>query len=474
VEAGKMELDLEPVPIAALIANSLPIIKEKAAERRIRLEMEADSDLGSILVDVRKVKQILFNLLSNAVKFTDDGGRVVLRAERVPAAEVGQTSGTWAGRRFAARESEFTEYLKLSVSDDGIGISEQDLERLFQPFSQIDSGLARKFEGTGLGLAMVKLLTELHGGAISLESCSGEGSCVTVWLPVRVPEAAVPARDGKRAVSPVEISPVTLPPSSSPQAGAEDGARTALVVEDDMRSAGLIRVQLEAQGFRVVHATSAEDALALAEEHRLSLIILDIMLPQMTGWEFLSRIKLSPDLRRVPVVIVSILADPAKGFSLGASAVIQKPISRQELHETLVDIGIIPLSDGDSRRILIVDDDPAAVALLAMHVQGLASTILRADGGRAAIEMARREHPDLILLDLMMPEVSGFDVVAALHRDPGTASIPIVVVTAKEIAADDRARLNGYVTAIVEKATFNAGQFAGEVRRAMSGRARVA
>jgi CheY-like chemotaxis protein len=173
-------------------------------------------------------------------------------------------------------------------------------------------------------------------------------------------------------------------------------------------------------------------------------------------------------------VIVSILADPAKGFSLGASAVIQKPISRQELHETLVDIGVIPLAEGDSRRILIVDDDPAAVALMAMHVEGLASTILRADGGRAAIEMARRDHPDLILLDLMMPEVSGFDVVAALHRDPATASIPIVVVTAMEIAAEDRARLNGYVTAIVEKATFDPGQFAAEVRRAMSGRALVA
>jgi PAS domain S-box-containing protein len=473
VEAGKMELDLEAVPIAALIANSLPIIKEKAAERRIRLELEAEGDLGSIRVDVRKVKQILYNLLSNAVKFTDDGGRVVLHAERVPAAEVGRTSRSWNGRNFAARESGFTEYLKLSVSDDGIGISEQDLERLFQPFSQIDSGLARKFEGTGLGLAMVKLLTELHGGAISMESCVGEGSCVTIWLPVRPMEANVLADEGQTGSAPVAMSPDAVLPSPATPIEAAAGAGTALVVEDDMASAGLIRAQLETQGFGVVHATSAEDALVLALEQRFSLIILDILLPQMTGWEFLTRIKLSPDLRRIPVVIVSILADPAKGFSLGASAVIQKPISRQELHEALVDIGVIPLSTGDSRRILIVDDDPAAVALMAMHVEGLASSIMRADGGRAAIEIARREHPDLILLDLMMPEVSGFDVVAALHRDAATASIPIVVVTAMEIVADDRARLNGSVTAIVEKADFDPGQFAAEVRRAMSGRAQV-
>jgi len=478
VEAGKMELDLEQVPITALVANSLSIIKERAAERRVGLELEAGSDLGDIRVDVRKVKQILYNLLSNAVKFTDDGGHVVLRLDRVPAAEVGQTSGSWVGRSFAARDNEFAEFLRISVSDDGIGISKDDLERLFQPFSQIDSGLARKFEGTGLGLAMVKLLTELHGGAITLESAKGEGSRVTLWLPVLpMGEDAGEAGDRPkvaltipRTIHSIPVSPLTLPPSVLPSAASAHGARTALVVEDDDASAGVIRVQLETQGFVVVHATSAEDALLLALKKAPSLIILDIMLKQMSGWEFLCRIRESPELRRIPVVIVSILPDSERGFSLGASAVLQKPISRHELHEALVDIGMLPLHGGRSRKILIVDDDPAAMALLAMHVEGLASTILRANGGLAAIEIARREQPDLILLDLMMPYVSGFDVVAALHEEPETAGIPIVVVTAREVAAADRARLNGYVTAIVEKAAFDPRQFADEVRRAMSGR----
>jgi PAS domain S-box-containing protein len=474
VEAGKMELDLEQVPIAALVANSLSIIKEKAAERRIGLELEAGSDLGDIRVDVRKVKQILYNLLSNAVKFTEDGGRVVLCLDRVPAAEVGQTSGSWVGRSFAARENDFAEFLRISVSDDGIGISKEDLERLFQPFSQIDSGLARKFEGTGLGLAMVKLLTELHGGAITLESAEGEGSRVTLWLPVLpMGEDARAAAERPKVpltASSISISPLTLPPSMLPAATSTHGARTALVVEDDDASAGVIRVQLETQGFTVVHAASAEDALVLALKQPPSLIILDIMLPQMNGWEFLCRIRESPQLRRVPVVIVSILPDAEKGFSLGASAVLQKPISRHELREALVDIGMLPLQGGGSRKILIVDDDPAAIALLALHVEGLASTILRANGGLAAIEIARREHPDLILLDLMMPHVSGFDVVAALHEEPETTDIPIVVVTARELDAADRARLNGYVTAIVEKAAFDPRQFGDEVRRAMSGR----
>ena len=198
-----MELDLEQVSIRSLFAESLPIVKEKAAERRILLELEA-GDLGDIRVDVRKVKQILYNLLSNAVKFTEDGGRVVLRADRVPGAEVGLTADPTRGRRFAARENEYAEFLRISVSDDGIGISEEDLERLFQPFSQIDSGLARKFEGTGLGLAMVKLLAELHGGTVAMESSEGEGSIFTVWLPMREPGSQTArARPAERASFPL-------------------------------------------------------------------------------------------------------------------------------------------------------------------------------------------------------------------------------------------------------------------------------
>jgi PAS domain S-box-containing protein len=462
VEAGKMELDLEQVSIRSLFAESLPIVKEKAAERRILLELEA-GDLGDIRVDVRKVKQILYNLLSNAVKFTEDGGRVVLRADRVPGADVGRTTDPTRGRRFAARENEYAEFLRISVSDDGIGISEEDLERLFQPFSQIDSGLARKFEGTGLGLAMVKLLTELHGGAIAMESSVGEGSCVTIWLPMRPL-----GQDDPPAGSSLSIPPAEIP------AGLTGDDRFALLVEDDLRSAGLVRVQLEALGFTVLHAPSAERALEIAATHAPSLIILDIMLPKMDGWDFLARVKQLPELRRVPVVIVSINAEPAKGFSLGASAVIQKPISRRELHEALVDIGMFPLTEGDSRKILIIDDDPAAVELIATHVGGMASTVLRAGGGAAGIEIARSELPDLILLDLMMPVVSGFDVVAALQEHPETSGIPILVVTAKEVSTEDRERLNGYVTAIVEKGGFNSGQFVDEVRRAMAGRKSIA
>jgi CheY-like chemotaxis protein len=251
------------------------------------------------------------------------------------------------------------------------------------------------------------------------------------------------------------------------------GTRTALVVEGDFNSAELIRVQLEGEGFEVLHADSAESALAIAAARPLALITVDILLPHLDGWELIGRLKELPDLRRIPVVIISILPDRNKGFALGAAAVMQKPISRLELSEALVRIGLAPLMGG-TLRVLVVDDDPKAVELVAVRIKGLAGTVLRARGGREAIDIARRELPDLIILDLMMPEVNGFDVVEALNADPATARIPIVVVTAKTISAADRIRLNGYVTAIVEKASFDAGRLTTEVRRAMAGRSVVA
>ncbi|MDB4892941.1 MAG: hybrid sensor histidine kinase/response regulator [Gemmatimonadetes bacterium] len=451
VEAGKMTLDLESVNVTSMFANSMSITREKAASRRIRVTMDADKSLGSIQADARKVKQIVYNLLSNAVKFAVEGGQVTLDASRVRRSEVGVLSSTSIGRTFALAQSEFEDFLKISVTDNGIGISPEGLERLFVPFSQIDSGLARKFEGTGLGLAMVKLLAELHGGVVSVESSVGVGSCFTVWLPFRRAD---------------DVTSTPIKPALAIPAAPLMGARTALVVEDDDKSAELIRVQLEAEGFSVLHAASAEAALALAQEQQLALITLDIMLPNMDGWEFLNRIKQIPSLCRVPVVIISIVADPGKGFALGAAAVMQKPISRQELYHSLVGLGLFPVAPDSTLRILVVDDDPNAVELVAVQMKEYASTVLRAYGGREAIDIAQRELPDLIVLDLMMPEVTGFDVVAALQNRAETARIPVLIVTAKPISDADRTRLNGYVLSIMDKATFDPDRFIGEVRRA--------
>ncbi|HUF11651.1 MAG TPA: PAS domain S-box protein [Longimicrobiales bacterium] len=458
VEAGKMLLDLEPLPVSAVFRNSLSIVREKAASRSIRLSMEGPANLGVIEADGRKVKQIVYNLLSNAVKFTSEGGQVALRTDRVKRNKVAQLAGPWPGRVFPLADNPFEDFLEISVTDGGIGITPEGLDQLFKPFSQIDSGLARKFEGTGLGLAMVKLLADLHGGAVAVESAVGEGSRFTVWLPFRTPEVKV----AEPVAKPAEAR-LALP-----------GDSIALVVEDDLKSAELIRVQLETEGFTVVHATSAEAGLILAEHHQPALITLDIMLPDMDGWEFLGRIKALPGLRRVPIVIISIVADSEKGFALGAAAVMQKPISRKELYESLVGLGLLPLTPGVTLKVLVVDDDPKALELAVLGMKELAATILTASGGLEAIDIARAEQPDLIVLDLLMPEVNGFDVVESLQENAGTASIPILVITAKQLDAQDRERLNGYVTAIMEKGAGDQSRFLTEVRRAMSGRELVA
>jgi len=455
VEAGKMLLDLEILPVTPLLKNSLSIVREKAAARGVRLSLEA-SELGSMNADGRKLKQILYNLLSNAVKFSPEGGEVTLRARIVPQAHVGKLAGDWVGRTCPRPESDALEFLELSVSDTGIGISPEGLEKLFQPFSQIDTGLARKFEGTGLGLAMVKLLAELHGGAVAAESAAGQGSRFTVWLPFVGYEDATEEGTLRRRTY--------LPP----------GTPIALVVEHDLKAAELIQLQLEADGFGVLHASTAEAALAIARERPLALITLEIMLPDMDGWELLTRIKKIPTLASVPVVIISIVADRNKGFALGAAGVLEKPISRQELLEALTGLGLFPVSRGETLNVLVVDDDPAAVELIAVRLADFDVELERAYGGREGIAAARRKPPDLIVLDLMMPDVSGFDVVEELRRHAETAHTPIVVLTAMQLTAEERQKLNGHVIAVLAKSELELGHFRAEVRRAMSGRKQAA
>ena len=462
VEAGKMLLDLEPVQVGSLLSNSLSIIREKAAARSVRLETVVSEGIPSFDADARKVKQIVYNLLSNAVKFTPVGGEITLRASVVPREQVGIVSGPWAGRAAPLADSTFTEFLELEVGDTGIGISVDALPMLFQPFSQIDSGLARRFEGTGLGLALVKLLAELHGGTVAVASAVGEGSSFTVWIPLRSGDAAVDAASAAPAAPDSGVA-------SRPAASTRIIGTIALVVESDVKSADLIRVQLESEGFHVLHADNGASALRLAREHAVSLVTLELILPDMDGWELLTQLKALPELARVPVVVVSIVADRNRGLALGAAAVLQKPIARKELVDALLTLGLVPLVDGRTLRVLVVDDDPAAVELVAIRLQHVVTSVERAYGGREAIRAVQRRIPDVIVLDLMMPDGDGFEVVEALRKDPHTARIPIIVMTAMHVTAEHRAKLNGYVTSVLGKTELELEQFTTEVRRAVAG-----
>jgi PAS domain S-box-containing protein len=455
VEAGMMSLELEPVDVNALLATSLTIVREKASTQSVSLTLDADLDLGAPQLDLRKTKQIVYNLLSNAVKFSQDGGSVCLRARRVQRSQVGTVVGDWPVQTFPLSDGPDREFIELAVRDCGIGISIANMARLFQAFSQIDSSLARKFEGTGLGLVMVKQLTELHGGVVAVASAEGQGSCFVVWLPLRNETSEFGA-----------VKPSLR--ASSPPAG-ETLNRTALVVDADDQSAELIRLLLEAEGFLVLRARSPAEALTLATRQSLQLISFALELAESGDWDFLLQLRKLKALAKVPVVLVADRAAANLALTGGAEAVLQKPISRAQLKASLDSLGLQPTAE-QTYTVLVVDDDPKAVEVIAAFLPAPAYAVVRAFGGHEAIILADRLQPDLILLDLMMPDVNGFEVAAALQRRPETARIPILVVTAKQITAQDRAQLNSnpsQIVNIVEKSGFNRARFVAEVKRAL-------
>lgn len=435
VEAGMMKLELEATNLHDLLQGSLGIVREKAVAHQIRLNLEVEPDFPPVYLDARKTKQILYNLLSNAVKFTPDGGQVTL---------CGRGRSDLSGPEYAA----YPDWLEISVADTGIGIAKKDQERLFKPFVQADSGLDRRYEGTGLGLSLVKRLAELHGGRVTVESTLGEGSTFHVWLPWRE-EVVLAEADPAKAVF------------------ASETNRSALVIEHDDATATLLQGYLRDDGFRVRRARDPVSALDMACEERPDLIILEMNPPGRDGWDFLAAQHRDDRLATIPLVITSMDSEQGSGFFLGSVQILQKPIEMERLGKILQKLGFV-VTRQNRPVILVVDDDARAVAIINRQLSNGGYEVLSAYGGRDAVTMAEHLHPDLILLDLMMPEFSGFDVVDALQRKPSMAAIPVLVLTAKIITPEDHRRLNGHILKIMEKAGFRRDQFLGEVRRALS------
>ena len=447
VEAGKLALEPAEFSLPSLLGNSLTMLREKAGKHRIRLSLAIEPGLETIAADERKLKQVLYNLLSNAVKFTNDGGRVGVTAHR--------------SRRIDGKGREI-EVVEIAVEDNGIGIAAADMPKLFQSFAQLDASLARRYEGTGLGLVMVKRLVELHGGGVEVSSEVGKGSRFSFWLPSKRGGVAPALADAGKHGS--GLSPEQAP-TSAPAAAVSAESRLALVVEDNDAAAALLAAQLHEGGFSCARAVSAEAALEwLRDHHKPDVITLDILLPDASGWEVLSRVKGDTLLAGIPVVVVTLTSDTQNGYLLGAASVLQKPVAREQLELALCSLGLLSTSGKKKPRVLVVDDDKRQTDLLASQLGALNCAVLVANGGRRGIALAKKEHPDLLVLDLMMPEVNGFEVVEALRADPATREISILVVTAKDITLDERKRLNGSVAEIMKKSGLSCDAFLAEVR----------
>ncbi|HLG68925.1 MAG TPA: response regulator [Chloroflexota bacterium] len=431
IEAGRMELHPEPVPVREMVGQVVGTVQPLADRKGIRLEAQVE-EAGELFADEGKLKQILYNLLSNAIKFTPEGGQVSVEAVDLP--ETGE--------------------LRLSVVDTGIGIAPEDQERVFQEFQQVDAGANRKYEGTGLGLALTKRFVELHGGRIWLESEPGAGSRFHVQLPRGEAAPARPEAPEKL------LAPVT-----------ENGSGPlVLVVEDDAAAAHLLSVYLTRAGYQVAAAADGSQAIERARSLNPAAITLDVMLPEVDGWQVLRALKSDAATRDIPVIVTSIVDDQPLGYALGATDYLVKPIEREALLAKLARYTLGP--DGSHRpaSVLAVDDDPSALALVAGILEPASFNIATASGGAEAIQAVRQSSPDAILLDLMMPEVSGFEVVAALRTDPATQDIPIIIITAKELTAAERASLNGQVSAVFQKGDLRAADLRSAVAAALRSR----
>ena len=425
IEAGRMELDTEELELKPLLESCVRLVRERAV--RAGLDLVCDVAEGiTVVADARKLKQIVVNLLSNAVKFTPSGGSVRLRAYQLKRSREAQQLNS--GRR--------GEWFEIAVTDTGIGINPEDQEKLFTAFMQVDGSLARRHEGTGLGLALSKRLAELHGGTITIKSEIGKGSTFTARLPLK-PR-----------------------PPGEPQVDAP----LVLIVEDDDRSADLIRAHLESTGYRTARARNGREGLDQATILKPDAITLDLVMPVLDGWGFLEQISLDVNLDQIPVIVVSVAQDLEHGVALGAAGVVSKPITRESLLGALLKAGL-PGAAQDA-RVLIVDDDAAALERVAGILEPLGFRVLRAASGSEGLEIAGREQPDLVILDLVNA-MSGFAVAEALRAQADTREIPVVVLTARNLTDDDRSRLNGLVAGIVEKASLDRADLLNEVSRAL-------
>jgi GAF domain-containing protein/CheY-like chemotaxis protein len=403
IEAGKMELYLETFEVAGLVKDIGAVIQPLAGKNGNRLEVQYPADVGTMHADVTKVRQALLNLLGNACKFTERG-TITLAVAREPV----------DGR----------EWLSFAVRDTGIGMTPTQLARLFEAFSQADAATTRKYGGTGLGLALSRRLCRMMGGDVTVESEAGRGSTFTVRLPAHV----TPASHG-----------------------------TVLVIDDEAAVRDLMQRFLVKEGFRVATAAGGDEGLRRARELHPDAITLDVMMPGMDGWAVLAALKADPAVADIPVIMLTIVDDRNLGYALGAAEYLTKPVDRERL------VAVLKKYRRDL-PVLVVDDDPVLRELLGRTLATAGYTVVEAENGRVALERLREVSPSVILLDLMMPEMDGFEFLAALRGHAAWRAIPVVVITARDLSGEDRERLNGRVERILQKGAHGREALLTEVR----------
>jgi CheY-like chemotaxis protein len=427
IEAGKMELYLESFDVRALVRDVQSTIGPLIEKNQNTLEVRCPEGIGGMYADVTRVRQVLFNLLSNAAKFTDRG-RILLEVSADPRGD--------------------QDAVIFKVTDSGIGISPEQLQRLFQAFTQADASTSRKYGGTGLGLVISQRFCQMMGGDIDVDSELHRGSTFTVRLPRTV---------GDRKSGGATLVPI---PSNRQATVAPEPHTRVLVIDDDLDARDLLVRGLAKDGFEVHVASTGEEGIRMAMELKPDVISLDVLMPGMDGWTVLRALKSTPETANIPVIMVSMLDNKDMGYALGASDYLLKPFDRERLVSVLRKYRCAT----PPCPVLVVEDDPAAREVLRRTLQNDGWIVWEAANGRVALESVGKNTPDLILLDLMMPEMDGFDFVAELRKMEGGRNIPVVVVTAKDLTTEDRHRLEGQVRRIFQKGGFSREELMREIK----------
>ncbi len=418
IEAGKMEINLADFDIAGFVRDIEGTFVPLAARRENRIEFSVDPDIGTMRSDVTRVRQGLLNVLSNAAKFTEHG-MITLTAER-RAVDNGSAE------------------VVFRITDTGIGMTAEQIDTVFESFSQAEETTARDYGGTGLGLAITKQFCELLDGSIDCTSEPGVGSTFEIRLPDL--GAAPPT------------TPVARPTHDGP---------TVLVVDDDPSALDLLERFLSREGFNVISETTGAAALRAARIARPDVITLDVVMPGMDGWEVLRGLKADPEVEHIPVILMTVTDDQRLGYALGASEYLTKPVDWERLSTALLRLHLAPHG-----TVLVVDDDAAARDIVGRGLRRDGWKVVDAENGRIALREVERDVPALILLDLMMPEMDGFEFVAALHERPEWREIPVIVITSMDVTETERTRLSGGVRHILTKSSYSMSDLLLEVRRA--------
>jgi CheY-like chemotaxis protein/two-component sensor histidine kinase len=413
IESGHMELYLEDFDIADMIDDAASTVTALVEKNNNTLAISLEEDLGSMHADLTKVRQMVFNLVSNAAKFTSDG-------------KVGIEGSTM--------EKDGEPFVRLAVTDTGIGIPEDKLDHIFEEFSQADSSTTRNYGGTGLGLALVRKFAQMMGGDVLVESVPGEGSSFILEIPARVIEK----EEGATTTSPAEGN------KKSDDAIMVSCGKV-LVIDDDSTARQLLRRNLEEQGYEVITAEGGEQGIALAKSEKPAAITCDIQMPNVDGWEVLRRLKDDLDTNSIPVIMVSMVDDGKKGIALGAVEHLRKPVNREQLQS------VISRYVKTAGKVMLVEDDTATQEVISKALGTMGIEALIANNGQEALDLLNEQWPDLILLDLMMPIMDGFEFLENFKKLDNAKKIPVIVVTARDLTAKEREGLANRVSGIVDK-----------------------